>query len=62
MRFNENTYNPKKDLLIDSVTQNTDSCTVLQCLNSVHKNQIVFVAKMAAEIVENSLIDELKLF
>ena len=46
------------DLQIDSVTHWTDSVTVLQWLHSSDKRQSVFVANRAAEILENSTIDE----
>ena len=48
------------DLQIDSVTHWTDSVTVLQWLHSADKRQNVFVANRAAEILENSTIDEWK--
>ena len=49
------------DLPINSVTHWTDSVTVLQWLNSADKRQNVFVAnRAAAEILENSTIDEWK--
>ena len=48
------------DLRIDSVTHWTDSNTVLQWLHSANKKQNVFVANRAAEILENSKIDEWK--
>ena len=48
------------DLQIDSVTHWTHSVTVLQWLHSADKRQNVFVANRAAEILENSTIDEWK--
>ena len=48
------------DLPINGVTHWTDSVTVLQWLNSANKKQNVFVANRAAEILENSSIDEWK--
>ena len=49
------------DLRIDSVTHWTDSVTVLQWLHSADKKkQNIFVANRAAEILENSTIDEWK--
>ena len=48
------------DLPISSVTHWTDSVTVLQWLNSADKRQNVFVTDRAAEILENSTIDEWK--
>ena len=49
----------KHDLQIDSVAHSTDSVTVLQWLHSADR-QNVFVANRAAEILENSTIDEWK--
>ena len=48
------------DLQIDSVTLWTDSVTVLQWLQSADKKQNVFYANRAADILENSTIDEWK--
>ena len=48
------------DLPINSFTHWTDSVTVLQWLNSADKRQNVFVANRAADILENSTIDEWK--
>ena len=48
------------DLQIDSVTHWTDSVTVLQWLHSADERQNVFVANRAAEILENSTMDEWK--
>ena len=47
------------DLHIDIVTHWTDSVTVLQWLQSADKKN-VFVANRAADILENSTIDEWK--
>ena len=46
------------DLQIDSVTHWTDSITVLHWLPSPDKNKDVFVANRAAEILENTTIDD----
>ena len=48
------------DLLIDSVTNWTDSITVLQWLHSADRKQNVSVANRAAEILEASSIDDWK--
>ena len=48
------------DIRFYSVTHWTDSVTVLQWLHSADKKQNVFVANRAAEILENSTIDEWK--
>ena len=43
---------------IDNINHWIDSSTVLQCLQSAHKKQQVFVANKAAEIRENSSLDQ----
>ena len=48
------------DLPINCVTHWTDSVTVLQWLNSAEKKAECNVANRAAEILENSTIDEWK--
>ena len=50
----------ERDIPIKSVTQRTDSVTVLKWLNSADKKQNVLVANRAAEFLENSTIDEWK--
>ena len=46
------------DVKIDKIYQWTDSSTVLQWLQAAHKKQQVFVANRAAEILENSSMDQ----
>ena len=46
------------DVKIDKIYHWTDSSTVLQWLQSAHKKQQVFVANRAAEILENSSMDQ----
>ena len=46
------------DVRIDKIYHWTDSSTVLQWLQAAHKKQQVFVANRAAEILENSSMDQ----
>ena len=46
------------DVKIDKIYHWTDSSTVLQWLQAAHKKQQVFVANRAAEILENSSMDQ----
>ena len=46
------------DVKIDKIDHWTDSSTVLQWLQAAHKKQQVFVANRAAEILENSSMDQ----
>ena len=46
------------DVRIDKIYHWTDSSTVLQWLQAAHKKQQVFVANIAAEILENSSMDK----
>ena len=46
------------DVKIDKIYYWTDSSTVLQWLQVAHKKQQVFVANRAAEILENSSMDQ----
>ena len=46
------------DVKIDKIFHWIDSSTVLRWLQAVHKKQQVFVAKRAAEILENSSMDQ----
>ena len=46
------------DVGIDKIYHWTDSSTVLQWLQAAHKKQQVFVANRAAEILENSSMDQ----
>ena len=46
------------DVKIDKIYHWTDSSTVLQWLQAAHKKQPVFVANRAAEILENSSMDQ----
>ena len=48
------------DVRIDKIYHWTNSSTVLQCLQSAHKKQQMFVANRAAEILENSSMDQCK--
>ena len=48
----------KHDVKIDKIFHWTDSSTVLQWLQAAHKKQQVFVANRAAEILENSSMDQ----
>ena len=48
------------DARIDKIFHWTDSSTVLMCLQSAHKKQQMFVANRAAEILENSSMDQWK--
>ena len=46
------------DVRIDKIFHWTDSSTVLQWLQAAHKKQQVFLANRAAEILENSSMDQ----
>ena len=46
------------DVKIDKIYHWTDSSAVLQWLQAAHKKQQVFVANRAAEILENSSMDQ----
>ena len=46
------------DARIDKIYHWTDSSTVIQWLQAAHKKQQVFVANRAAEILENSSMDQ----
>ena len=46
------------DVKIDKIYHWTDSSTVLQWLQAAHKKQQVFVANRAAEVLENSWMDQ----
>ena len=46
------------DVKFDKIFLWTDSSTVLQWLQAAHKKQQVFVANRAAEILENSSMDQ----
>ena len=46
------------DVRIDKIYRWTDSSSVLQWLQAAHKKQQVFVANRAAEILENSSMDQ----
>ena len=46
------------DVRIDKICHWTDLCTVLQWLQPAHKKQQVFVVNRAAEILENSSMDQ----
>ena len=46
------------DVKIDKIFHWTDSSTVIQWLQAAHKKQQVFVANRAAEILENSSMDQ----
>ena len=48
----------KHDVRIDKIYHWTDSSTVLQWLQAAHKKQYAFVANRAAEIPENSSMDQ----
>ena len=48
----------KHDVKIDKIVHWTDSSTVLQWLQEPHKKQQVLVANRAAEILENSSMDQ----
>ena len=48
----------REHVRIDKIYHWSDSSTVLQWLQSAHKKQQVFVANRAAEIVENSCMDQ----
>ena len=48
----------KHDVRIDKIYHWTDSSTVLQWLQAAYKKQQVFVANRAAEILENSSMDQ----
>ena len=48
----------KHDVKIDKIFHWTDSSTVLKWLQAAHKKQQLFVANRAAEILENSSIDQ----
>ena len=48
----------KHDVRIGKIYHWTDSSTVLQWLQAAHKNQQVFVANRAADILENSSMDQ----
>ena len=48
----------EQDVRIDKIRLWTNSSTVLQWLQAAHKKQQVFVANRAAEILENSSVDQ----
>ena len=57
VRLREQILN-KHDVRIDKIFHWTNSSTVLQWLQAAHKKQQVFVANRAAEILENSSMDQ----
>ena len=58
VRLREQILNNEHDVRTDKIYLWTDSSTVLQWLKAAHKKQQVFVANRAAEILENSSMDQ----